>query len=73
MSEDPEVFYNEETPTESGAFLSHIGTDLSGTVLRRLLRYSDNLSCTPTTSQVLGQSLRYSDNISGTLTIFHVL
>jgi hypothetical protein len=30
--DDPEVFYNEDTPTESGAFLAHIGTDLSGII-----------------------------------------
>ncbi len=30
VPEDTEVFYQEDTPTEGGAFLSHIGTDLSG-------------------------------------------
>ncbi len=30
VPEDTEVFYQEDTPTEGGAFLSHISTDLSG-------------------------------------------
>ncbi len=30
VPDDPEVFYTEDTPTEGGAFLANIGTDLSG-------------------------------------------
>jgi hypothetical protein len=40
VPEDTEVFYQEDTPTEGGAFLSHIGTDLSGINTSRVFNTS---------------------------------
>ncbi len=42
VPEDTEVFYQEDTPTEGGAFLSHIGTDLSGTNTFRVFNTSNS-------------------------------